>query len=81
MYKVSKVNFVSMLTLNHSFESSVFPETRRLLQLEKTKLERGTRLLLMLTQRCIYFGGRVKGIGVSVFVTGRPDALPKHIFL
>lgn len=77
MYNVSKVNFVSMLTLNHSSESSEFPESRRLLQVEKAKLERGTQLVLMRTQRCVYFGGRVKGIGVSVFVTDRQDCASK----
>lgn len=76
MYKVNKVNFVSMLTLNHNSESSEFPRSRRILQFEKAKFH-GTQLVLMLTHRCVYSGGRVKGIGVSVFVTDRQNCASK----
>jgi len=65
MYKVYEVNFVFMLTLNHSSE---LPDSRRML-FEKEKRQCGTQLVSTL--------GRVKNIGVSLYIRDRQDCASK----
>lgn len=64
----SKVSFVLMLILYNSFESSEFPDSGWILRFMKRHYLNMVyaQLVLTLTQRCVYFRGRVKDIGVSM---------------